>query len=240
MSGTICEARTSKVLAAAGFLALLITIGALVGTAYGHPIVPVAQGPGATEVPATGTPAVNDTLRALDRLRSLGYAWSTDAGADKAIRHWQKVNGLQVDGIVGPITLSSLGLSGPATATVPAVRHVPPGPAVAPPAPPQTAPGDACAEMQQYRIAAGLPEQFDAIGYRESRCLNAVGNSCCFGWLQLYLASHQRSPGYRDGVLACGVTQVADIRGNSDAQKRAQMCVAKVLYDVSGMSPWSL
>ena len=123
-------------------------------------------------------------------------------------------------------------VAGPATASAPAVRIDPP----------PTLPLDACDEMHAYREAAGLPEVFDAIGYRESRCRNDVTSptGCCFGWLQLYLSSSLSAPGYRDGVLACGVTQVSDIRGTGDAAKRGQMCVAKVMFDVSGLRPWSL
>jgi hypothetical protein len=184
------------------------------------------------------TPQVSDTLRALDRLHRMGYRWTSAVGADKAIRSWQAANRLTVDGQVGAQTLASLGLV--ATASAPAVRTTPPPAPIIPAADSPAPAGDLCAEMSAYRQAAGLPDVFDAIGYRESRCRNTVTSStgCCFGWLQLYLASSMRAPGYRDGVQACGVNSVDDIRGDSDAAKRGQMCVAKVMFDVSGLGPW--
>jgi len=56
-------------------------------------------------------PHVQITMRALDKLHRMGYTWTTNAGADRAIRHWQKVNGLVVDGIVGTQTGESLGIT---------------------------------------------------------------------------------------------------------------------------------
>lgn len=78
---------------------------------------------------------VPDTLRALEKLHKIGYVWTTATGADRAIRHWQKVNGLVVDGVVGQATLRSLNLDTvvvSVVATRPAVRVVPPSPTLAP------------------------------------------------------------------------------------------------------------
>lgn len=182
-------------------------------------------------IPA-GAPAVNDTLRALDRLHRMGYVINSPARAERAIRAWQRSNGLTPDGLVGPKVLGSLGLV--ATASVPAVRTTPP-PAPAPA-------GDVCTEMSVYREAAGLPEVFDAIGFRESRCHNEVGNACCHGYWANYLSSHLSSRSqYRQRIIdECGVSTVADIRGTSDAQKRASACVTFVVWSISGMSPWGL
>lgn len=141
----------------------------------------------------------------------------------QSIRHWREAPRIVADGI-----------NTPATVSVQAVRVDPPT---------TTTPTfeDNCSEMSWYRAQAGLPEAFDRIGYRESRCRNDVTSrtGCCFGWLQIYLASSMRAPGYRDGVSACGVDSVSDIRGDSESVKRAQMCVAKVMFDVSGMRPWT-
>lgn len=90
---------------------------------------------------AAAQPNVTLTLRALDRLHGFGYTINTPPRADRAIRHWQHVNGLVVDGIVGAQTSASLGLdsqsvgsevgvvglpSSPATPTTPARRVNPP------------------------------------------------------------------------------------------------------------------
>lgn len=59
---------------------------------------------------------------------------------------------------------------------------------------------------------------------------------------QNYLSSHlSRQSAYRDRIInECGVTKVADIRGDSDAQKTASACVTFVVYSISGLSPWAL
>lgn len=168
-----------------------------------------------------------------------GYSLSIDGvygrQTIKAVKHWQKVNGLFVDGVVGPVTLSSLrqSIDGPADGPlVPAKRLNPPVPQFS----------DPCEEMSFYRQQAGLPERFDAIGFRESRCNNTVTSrtGCCFGYWQNYLSSHLRAS-YRERIVnECGVTQVSDIRGDSPQQKQRQACVTKVVYDISGFSPWAL
>lgn len=176
-------------------------------------------------------------------LASFGYTVVVDGNygtqTARAVRHFQRSNHLTADAVAGPATMTALHAATPVTGSVPAVR-------VTPKAPQSPAPsgGDACAEMSGYRQAAGLPEQFDAIGYRESRCRNDVTSStgCCFGWLQNFLSSHlSNQSAYRDRIInECGVTKVADIRGNSDAQKRGQMCVTFVVYSISGLAPWRL
>jgi hypothetical protein len=180
-------------------------------------------------------PSYDDEARM--RLASFGYVVSSPARYEKAVRHWQKVNGLVVDGDVGTQTIGSLRAAEPATASAPAKRLNPPAPVV-------TSAGPDCAEMSEYRKAAGLPEQFDSIGYRESRCDNGVGNSCCFGWWANYLSSHlSRASAYRERIVGeCGVTSSArsEIQGDSDAQKKAQACVTYVVWSISGMSPWAL
>lgn len=204
--------------------------------ADGHPTSPVVGSVGTAPQPASH---VDATLQALAKLHSYGYVINTTTRAERAIRAWQRANGLVVDGVVGPQVLASLDLpAAPVagkTALAPAVRQTQPVPAAEPT-------DDPCAEMSAYRQAAGLPEQFDAIGYRESRCHNEVGNACCHGYWANYLSSHL-SPrsAYRDRIInECGVTQVADIRGTSDAQKRASACVTFVVWSISGMSPWAL
>lgn len=111
---------------------------------------------------------------------------------------------------------------------------------------------DACAEMNFYRLQWGLPAQFgdqprsgprsqQGYGWRESNCRNDVvsGTGCCVGYLQIHTGNFT-APGYRSGIAACEVSKRSDILGNAPLQKQKQMCVAKVLYDVSGLSPWRL
>lgn len=111
---------------------------------------------------------------------------------------------------------------------------------------------DACAEMNFYRVQWNLPDQFSdyprsgprsqqGYGWRESKCRNDVtsGTGCCVGYLQIHTGNFT-APGYRSGIAACEVSKRSDILGNAPLQKQKQMCVAKVLYDVSGLSPWRL
>ena len=194
--------------------------------------------PATVRAPATAkaaAPSYEDEAKM--RLASFGYVVNTAQRFDRSVRHWQKVNGLVVDGIIGTQTIGSLREA--ASATAPAKRLNPPAPA-----PVVTSAGPNCEEMSEYRKAAGLPEQFDSIGKRESNCDNGVGNSCCYGWWANYLGSHlSRASAYRDRIMGeCGVTSSArsQIQGDSDAQKRAQACVTYVVWSISGMSPWAL
>ena len=65
-------------------------------------------------------------------LRSYGYSIKVDgifgAQTERAVKHFQKVNGLIVDGIVGNQTLTAMNLTlgSPASTTTPAVRTSPP------------------------------------------------------------------------------------------------------------------
>lgn len=145
----------------------------------------------------------------------------------RAVRHWQKSNGLLVDGIVGPVTAASLAIRSDSIQVTE----------------PPKSPGGPCDEMSWYRRQVGLPDHFDYLGRRESGCDNTQTSrtGCCHGWWQNYLSSHlSTQSAYRDRIInECGVTQVSDIRGTSDAQKRASACVTKVVYDVSGLTPWA-
>lgn len=183
-------------------------------------------------------------------LASHGYSVTVDGvfgpQTEKAVRHWQKVNGLFVDGIPGPVTMRSLQQSifGPATASQPAKRLNPPAP--------QGLNGNSfapgglsnCDEMSFYRQQAGLPERFEALGWRESNCLNTVTSrtGCCVGYWQNYISSHLSGQSqYRGPIInECQVNERSDILGDSPLQKQKQACVTKVVYDISGYSPWSL
>ena len=171
--------------------------------------------------------------RVQEHLRWFGYSIATDgvfgAQTERAVRHWQRAQGLEPDGVVGPLTEASLGIRGEAVQVTP------------PPAPPMPTFANDCDEMSWYRQAAGLPAVFDAIGKRESSCDNTVGNYCCHGWWANYLSSHLSSQSaYRERIIhECGVTAVSDIRGPTAEQKMRQACVTKVVYDRSGLTPWA-
>jgi len=181
------------------------------------------------------------------KLVSFGYALPVDGiygpKTVKAVLHWQKANGLYVDGVIGDRTLESMGIGTGAWASAPAVRTSPPSP------PPVTGTGagpgalTGCDKANYYRVQAGLPQVFQEIAYGESRCNNGdniVSNTgCCVGALQIHTGNFT-APGYRAGVAACGVHVRSDITGDDDASWTAQYCVAKVLYDVwlSGGSRW--
>ena len=143
-----------------------------------------------------------------------------------------------------------LSLMAPATATEQADRITPP------PAQPveviESIPTEPCAEMNYFREKLGLPAQFSdyprtgprsswGYGWRESNCRNDVVSStgCCVGYWQIHTGNFT-APGYKAGIAACGVSKRSDILGNLPMQKYKQACVAKVLYDVSGLYPWKL
>jgi peptidoglycan hydrolase-like protein with peptidoglycan-binding domain len=194
-------------------------------------------------------------------LSSHGYSLSVDGNygpqTQRAVRHWQKSNGLYVDGVPGPVTMQSLrnSITGPADVSQTAKRLNPPravglnGLDFAPPG------LDACAEMVWYMREAGLPERFgdagrhsnwvrsDGFGWRESKCNNSVVSrtGCCVGYWQNYISSHlSKASRYRERIInECGVQGRDDILGDSGLAKQKQACVTKVVFDISGLSPWS-
>lgn len=175
-------------------------------------------------------PSVDQTMRALAKLRSYGYTWHTDQGADRAIRAWQRANGLVVDGIVGPQTSTSLGLgnedavvagvlklvpSPPAAAGVPAVRVNPPQGSV------------------EDIIRAAWPDDLEdravAIATRESRLQPGVRNACCYGLFQIHWGAHH-------SWLAAemGITSASQL---FDAATNAAAAYQLYLRD-GGWGPW--
>lgn len=217
--------------------------------------------------PAVSADDSLDTLHFGDRsmqvaavqleLQSMGYAVDVTGfygqKTYKAVVHWQKANGLVPDGVVGPKTWGTFDLTDGATATAPATRVGNASDAAGVNGLPFAPSGlSGCAEMEFYRVQWGLPDQFGSTpqtgprssmgyGWRESNCRNDVTSwtGCCVGYWQIHTGNF-RAPGYRDGIAACGVDERSDILGLSALQKQRQACVAKVLYDVSGLSPWRL
>ena len=175
-----------------------------------------------------------DVVEVQYQLRAMGYVLPVDGVYGprtlKAVTHFQRVNGLLPDGIVGPITEASLAR---------AVRVAPPSAA----SPSEPSFSSLCEEMSWYRQQAGLPSQFDAIGFRESGCRNdapplSVVARRYRGWWSVGVM-HINNVVYGPGARACGITSEADYYGTSPSQKRASACFAKVLYDHSGMQPWA-
>ena len=200
---------------------------------------------------AVASPAVADVERGDSgqevtevqyTLRALGYTLAVDGKfgpqTDRAVRHWQRSNGLIVDGIVGPATTASLSR---------ATRVAPPT-ATAPVAGPAGLTG--CEEMRWFIRNGGLPEDpFMYLGMRESGCKNDArptipAAACCRGWFAIH-TSNIRAPGYAPGVRACGITSEADYYGLSYEQKIKSVCFAKVLWDwyvshPGSKYPWAL
>lgn len=148
-----------------------------------------------------------------------------------------------------PVTLSSAIILDTGIAPIdsqlqPAERIIPPlqiTPVM--PAPPSELNPDrltGCAEMEWYINHVGLPSVFSSLGWRESNCRNDVRTFCCYGWWQEYInlwLSNKSS--YRDGLINdCGISGVDSIFGTSDSQKLASACAAKVVYEISGLTPW--
>jgi len=180
----------------------------------------------------------DEVKKVQEHLKWFGYTIDTDGVFGwqtlRAVVHWQRAQGLTIDGIVGEETAESLGI-----ATRRDQIQV-----TTPPAPPMPVFANACDEMSWYRQAAGLPAVFDQLGYRESRCDNTQVSrtNCCVGWWQNYISSHlSRASAYRERIInECGVTQRSDILGDTPEQKLRQACVTMVVYERSGLTPWAL
>lgn len=184
-------------------------------------------------------------------LRSMGYVAVKVDGTCGAIevratRHFQRVSGLEVDGIFGPLTWA-------AATGAPAVRLDPPSNGAGLRGMPFAPDGlEACAEMAWYAAQAGLPDTvnvndgtggFDdlptraeagfseqAIGRRESGCNNDSANSCCGGYWGIAWGN-LNAPGYRPFTSAhCLAYGRSDIVGTSALAKQKQACVAMILY----------
>ena len=170
-----------------------------------------------------------------------GYGYSVTVDGEygpqttKAVKSWQKSNGLTVDGIAGPATLASLlgarrlGNAQPMAGGLRGLPFAPEG-------------LSNCDEMKFYREQAGLPDVFDALGWRESNCRNEDGvrTFCCYGYWQNYISSHlSRYSAYRTHILSdCQVDGADDINSDDPLEKQKQACVTAVVYSISGLSPW--
>lgn len=192
-------------------------------------VLPADAAPGATKrVAQLQVPAkVQVSLQALDRLRAHGYRWTTDAGALKAIKAWQRANGLEPDGIVGPLTMRSLGLDA-ASSSVPAQRSKAAVPA-SQPAPPPATQGNVEAVIRDV-WQGEAPDDIDRIvriAKRESSLVPTAHNSCCYGILQIHFRAH------RAWLASYGVTQPSDLY-----DPRVNATVALALFHQVGWEPW--
>lgn len=107
------------------------------------------------------------------------------------------------------------------------------------PQPQETLPADLCANAQALRVSQGLPARFDALAYRESRCQNNVRTYCCYGIYQIYWSLITRDHRMQESIAACGASTLSDIYGETPEKRRANTCVAKALFDVSGYGAWA-
>jgi hypothetical protein len=167
-------------------------------------------------------------------LRALGYVAVTPDGSygprtERAVRHFQRANGLKVDGVAGPVTTARINSA--TVATQPAARLNTPDPA--PVSPPSQASGP-CAEWAD-ELAFFSPgwdvARMQQIMNRESRCRPDVTSNtgCCRGLLQIH-SVHIRNLG------PCGVYSPNDL---FDPGKN--ICAAAIVYSrAGGLSPWSL
>jgi peptidoglycan hydrolase-like protein with peptidoglycan-binding domain len=98
-------------------VALTIVTAGVVGFGFGkEQMAPAEAAPSAVTVPAGAASIPADQTRAVQLvLSSFGYTIAVDGDygpqTTKVVKSWQKSNGLQEDGIAGPITQASLGLS---------------------------------------------------------------------------------------------------------------------------------
>lgn len=185
---------------------------------------PAQQTTGSDAVaPSLGLGASGAAVTALQYvLRSYGYTVAVDGQfgpqTARVVRSWQKSNGLDVDGIVGPATMATL---------TPAVRVDPPAP------PPVAAPRGRGGGPVEQIIRDVWPDDLEdravAIATRESRLIPTVRNACCFGLFQIHWTAH------RGWLSTIGITSSAQL---FDPETNARAALA--LFQRDGWSPWAL
>ena len=164
-------------------------------------------------------------------LRSFGYTVAIDGDfgsqTEKAVKHFQKVNNILADGVVGPVTQNAMGLElgAPVTVTQPARRVTPPPPHVDP------APADQGSVEQIIRDvwSDDAEDRAVAIAFRESRFVPTAANSCCYGIFQIHFRAHHA------WLADYGVNQPSDL-----FDPRTNATVALALYQQAGWTPWNL
>jgi len=165
----------------------------------------------------------DEVSRVQAQLAADGYTVAVDGHygpqTQRAVRHWQKANGLVVDGVIGPRTRASLNLGTFA-------RRAPPvGPSPT---------GGATTTADQI-IRDVWPDDSEdaavAIATRESRLVPTARNACCYGLFQIHYAAH------RSWLARYGVTSPAQL-----LDARTNTVVALALFTAEGgWSPaWDL
>lgn len=177
--------------------------------------------------------SVETTRQAQYVLISHGYQLGRADGVlgprtKAAVRKWQRANGLVVDGVPGPVTLSSLLASVAPSASAPAVRLNPPL------APVLGDSGRSGGNVEQIirDVWGGEPQwvidKAVRTAWRESNHVPTVRNYCCFGLFQIYYSQH------RAWLGDYGVNQASDL---FDPYTNATVALA--LYHSSGWGPWA-
>jgi peptidoglycan hydrolase-like protein with peptidoglycan-binding domain len=179
----------------------------------------------AQAVPAEVTQIPEDKTRAVQLvLYSFGYSIAVDGvygpQTTKVVKSWQKSNGLLVDGIAGPITQESLGLTFQ-VAVRGAQKQVTP---IVPP-PPRSV-----EQMIRDIWPDDQEEKALRIAWRESGYQPGVTSStgCCHGIFQIHEVHFSWMKNF-------GVTTVAQL---FDAETNIRM--AYELYKRNGWTPWNL
>lgn len=95
-----------------------------------------------------------------------------------------------------------------------------------------------CSEMEFYRRQWQLPDHFDTVGWRESRCDNTAQNSCCHGYWQLYVSLHLRDHRLAPLYARCEIRSSLDVRGEDPLVKQKQACATYAVYIVQGGEAW--
>jgi Putative peptidoglycan binding domain/Transglycosylase SLT domain len=159
-------------------------------------------------------------------LKSFGYTIVVDGDygtqTTGVVKSWQRSNGLDVDGVAGPVTRRSLGLNGnPPHSDTPKIATEPP-----------SAPSGSVEDMIRAIWPDDLEDRALRIAYRESRYDPSVTSStgCCRGVFQIHWPVH------KSWLIEQGVTSPDQL---FDAETNIRM--AYVLYQRSGgWGPWSL
>lgn len=99
-----------------------------------------------------------------------------------------------------------------------------------------------CDEMRFYRLQFGLPERFQALGWRESNCRNEEGvhTFCCYGYWQLYYNLHAKDAQMSPVYAHCEIFSKWDYNGDEPLDKQKMACATAGLYSLNGYSPWAL